>query len=422
MPPMSELPTFLPRPIQGVLVSLLLVVVGCSNAAAPGTDLCAGLITDNRPHPIRPLAKPAPGETVIDPVFGTRITRITNAAPGMVIKPLYSTVPAWNADESYLILYHTGRKGTAGHSLYDGRTYEYIRELKIYPPDLEQVYWDHKDPNIFYYIRNKRGGIKYLMRVNVATDEQEAVHEFQCQRKIYGNSHGFTSWDSNIWGLVCRGRKRKDKTMFWFSLRNDEEAPRVPYRKGSAPLPSASGELFYKAGKVLDRDFNVLRALDVGNPFEHASLGRTADGRDTYNEVSFDGRHIGSLVTHDMLTGKVRVIIGPKTGFPYPPSATHVSAIAFNHPGWVAVSSVGRHDGLKPLDMELYLANTNPGQWQVCRVAHHRSWGKSGKKSYWAEPHVVISPSGTRLLFGSDWNDSGSVDTYVVELPAYGKH
>jgi len=408
--------------VQGVLVFLLLVATGCSDAAPPtGTDLCTGLITDARPHPIKPLAKPAPGETVIDPVFGTRITRITNADPGMVIKPLYSTVPAWNADESYLILYHTGRGARAGHSLYDGRTYEYIKELRIAPPDLEQVYWDHADPHTLYYIRNRGRGAAYLMRLNVTTDEEEVVHEIPCGRKLYGNSHGFISWDSDIWGLGCRGRTRKDKVMFWFSLLTGKEGIRQSYQKGGAPLVAPSGRLFYQAGNVLDRKLNIVRALDVGNPFEHASLGRTLDGRDTYNEVSFDGRHIGSLVTHDMQSGEVRVIIGPKTGYPYPPSATHVSAIAFKNPGWVAISSVGKRRGIKPLDMELYLANTNPGQWQVCRVAHHRSWGKAGKKGYWAEPHVVISPSGTRLLFGSDWENSGSVDTYVVELPAYGR-
>jgi hypothetical protein len=37
----------------------------------------------------------------------------------------------------------------------------------------------------------------------------------------------------------------------------------------------------------------------------------------------------------------------------------------------------------------------------------------------WAEPHLGISPSGARLLFGSDWGNGLWVDTYVVELPTY---
>jgi hypothetical protein len=38
---------------------------------------------------------------------------------------------------------------------------------------------------------------------------------------------------------------------------------------------------------------------------------------------------------------------------------------------------------------------------------------------YWGEPQVTISPSGTRLIFASDWENSDTVDTYVVELPAF---
>ena len=43
---------------------------------------------------------------------------------------------AWNADESYLLLYEVGH----GHLLYDGQTYEYVRAVAISPPDREQVY------------------------------------------------------------------------------------------------------------------------------------------------------------------------------------------------------------------------------------------------------------------------------------------
>ena len=52
-------------------------------------------------------------------------------------------------------------------------------------------------------------------------------------------------------------------------------------------------------------------------------------------------------------------------------------------------------------------------------MAHHRSWGGEGSVGYWAEPHAVPSPSGSRILFGSDWGNSGTVDAFVAELPAY---
>ncbi|HBA34039.1 MAG TPA: hypothetical protein DCZ12_07900 [Gammaproteobacteria bacterium] len=96
-----------------------------------------------------------------------------------------------------------------------------------------------------------------------------------------------------------------------------------------------------------------------------------------------------------------------------------MSALALKRPGWVAVSMVGKGKGDRLLDNELLLVNANPGEEEVCRIGHHRSMGREGPRKYWAEPHVVISPTATRVLFASDWGGGESVDTYVVELPSY---
>ena len=122
------------------------------------------------------------------------------------------------------------------------------------------------------------------------------------------------------------------------------------------------------------------------------------------------------------------MVIGPSTGHGYPPSGTHLSALSYRNPGWVAISSVGESergqaDKLQKLfHQEIYLAYTDAKKPQVCRVAHHRSQGRDNKvlqTPYYAEPHVGISPSGTRLIFGSDWHGGNSVDTYIVELPVH---
>jgi hypothetical protein len=139
------------------------------------------------------------------------------------------------------------------------------------------------------------------------------------------------------------------------------------------------------------------------NLSEHAALTRNAAGDDLWAAVQFDGT-VGALVTENLRTGQVRSIIGRANGYPYPGTDTHVSGHAFKAPGWVAVSSVGWGDVL--------LANVDSGS--VCRIGKHRS--PSGE--YWSEPHANISPSGTRVAFGSDWGTS-TVDTYVIELPGY---
>jgi hypothetical protein len=384
-------------------------------------SLCDGLITDKVNHPMTPtalLAKPAKLQTVTDPEFGTTIRRISDVVtdygvPG-VIKPAYSTIPAWNADESYLILYHTDT-GSPGHHLYNGKTYAHIRQLNIDPPDLEQFYWHASDPDILFYV----DASNRLIRYHVGSSTKEVVKAFSCGGTISGGDDPmYMSWDSNVIGLRC-----SSGFVFGYRISTDSVGTTFASTSGLAPDASASGTLMFFANStsepyVYDFDMGYARTLNIANPFDHASLGRLANGNDTHNAVDFDGAQPGSLVVNDMTDASTRVVVGEATGYPYPPSGHHLSSVAFQAPGWVAVSIVGTGDGQTVLDNELLLADTNPGG-KVCRVAHHRSLGKEGPNGYWAEPHVVISPSGTRLLFGSDWGGGSSVDSYVVELPSY---
>ena len=175
----------------------------------------------------------------------------------------------------------------------------------------------------------------------------------------------------------------------------------------------------------------MVRSLTLQSPDNHASLGRLASGHDTWNGPVYDdgnddaSSNVGVLVTWDLTDGSGGAVIGPKTGWPYPPDG-HVSALAYRQPGWVFVSTfwTGTFDGTGTpptpglLELENLVADTNTGA--VCRVGRHRSWGKANTVlGYWAEAHTVPSPSGTRAVFASDWGGGSSVDSYVLELPSY---
>ncbi|MEK8030269.1 hypothetical protein AACH06_05485 [Ideonella sp. DXS29W] len=384
-------------------------------SALAADGLCDGLVQDKMAHPMTALAKPKLGKAVTDPEFGTRIRRISKAGSGHQIVPAYSTIPAWNADESLLVLYHRGNgvPHGSGHHLYDGRTYAYLRPLAIDPPDIEQFFWHATDARLMLYVDAKNR----LIQLDVTTNTKTVLKSFSCGGRVSGGGDVmYTSWDSDVIGLSCQGKG------FSYRISTGSEGARVPVSGGLSPTASASGQwLFVPMGQqaqVRDLSMGLLRTIDV-RAGEHASLGRLPDGTDTHNSVQFDGGTVGTLVVSDM-TGAAapRVVVGPKTGYPYPPTGTHVSAVALQRPGWVAVSVVGATSGKGVLDQELLLADTAAGG-KVCRVGHHRSWADHGQHDYWAEPHAVISPSGTRVLFGSDWGNGNSVDTYVVELPSY---
>jgi hypothetical protein len=403
-------------------------------------DLCPGLVTDRNNRPRQNTAKPALLGSYTDPNFGTTIRRVTDVtaqgAGATVIKPLYSAVQAWNADETYLILYRVGGSGGSQHLLFNGRTYAYIRALDIDPADLEQVYWHVSDPDILFYVT--RIGHQ-LIRYHVSTSQKEVLRTFTCNTDMTsGTDPMFMSWDSDVIGLTCGNIGHAAVQHFAYRLSTATEGTRITMSvvdQNAAPMPGPSGRLFYHNQSPPDtlnavRDFNMNSSgsLDLSSAHEHATLGMLTNGQDAYFGVQFEaaagGMGNGTLVMHNLASRTGRVIVGPATGYPYPPSGTHLSALSFHNPGWVAVSVIGSEaNGQSLLDNELLLARVSPtgATDKVCRVGHHHSCGGSGcgTQGYWSEPHVVLSPSGTRMLFGSDWRGGSTVDVYVVELPGY---
>ncbi len=408
---------------------------------AGGTNLCQGLVVDQENRPMQPLAKPGYLQTVVDPAFGTTIRRISDVEATVtgeraVIKPMYNTIQAWNADESYLILYQR----SAGHLLHDGFTYEFIRNLDIFPADLEEVFWDFNDPDILYYVepyrRSDEEPGKRLIRYSVSNDSKTSLRSFDnvCTSSGIesGNDVQMMSWDSDTIGLRCSSEPAQ---LFGYKISTDTLTPILTSGVGNnyapwyAPQPAPSGDLYVLDNAVLDTNMNVLRTLNFEGP-EHSVIGQFRDGTDGVFAVAFaegpqGGCGAGSLIAHDLTDGSCRTLVGQENGYPYPPSDTHMSALSHLNPGWIAVSGVGvanwgqtENAGQELLDNELLLVDSAPGG-DVCRVGHHRSFADGGSFGYWSEPHVVISPSGTRLLFGSDWEGGSSVDSYVIELPSY---
>lgn len=377
-----------------------------------------GLVADQCPRPMTMLAKPGYLETVTDPEFGTRITRISaeTAADGenAVVKPAYSTQQSWNADESLLLLWRRGGNGRR-YQLLDGRTYQWKREVLLATTDIEAALWDPVNPDALYYPTNTRTPpalMKYTPSTGAVT-VQRSFSDCPGSELSLGSDPGSTSWGAAVVvALMCGERK------FLYSIGLDMVLGSTSASGRLAPMASASGTMALWWGTVYDHMLRPQRALDLRSPAEHASLG-FSNGHDVYNTVAFDpgssGTGIGTLVSYDLTTGTGKVIIGPSTGWPYPPSGTHISSAAWKAPGKVAVSVVGNPSGQRVLDQELLLADVGSGE--VFRLAHHRSHAGEGPWGYWGEPHAVISPSGKRVLFASDWGGGPTVDTYVVELP-----
>jgi len=380
--------------------------------------LCTGRVTDKNSYPTVPLPKPTVGQTIIDPVFGTKITRISaplGTGANAIVKPLYSTMPAWNADETKLIIWHR-EVGYAIHSGQPPYAFDHMATFDA-PTDIEQLFWDPWNPDVIYYPSN-RNALPRLMRYNLST-KTNTLHmnlASHCPSGDWGKLLTLGSDPSGpsfmLPGIKVIGMKC-GSTLLTVNLDYLVALPRSGINTPLAIAFAPFGQVGQISGYAFDFFSNPLRWLSLPNPFEHGSVGASTKAVNVWNSVRFDGGDPASLVSTNLDTGVSKVIIGIANGWPYPPSGTHVSSITRNL-GWAAVSSVGNPNFDGPLNQEIYLGNTDTGE--VCRVGHHRSWAGEGKWGYWAEPHLVISPSGTKILFGSDWGNGPSVDVYVLDL------
>lgn len=412
--------------------------------------MCDGSVSDARQLNIPRIPRPGLYTRYKDPALGATVVRVSDSKYGEIHKPAYSTMQAWNADESLLLLYRSGNDGI-GHQVRDGHSYKVIRQLDFIPADIEEVFWSRKNPDELFFVsaaKQERGQFK---RLNPRTNESETIADFSdwcgASLPVAGNDVQMQSYDDDLFGFRCQ---QDDGRHIMFSYRISDQSVTLQYigagtmwSSNLAPMPAPGGKRFWLQGHVLDTTLvSPILNIDVHSFAEHSSVGTTTSGQDALYQVAFDPaprgcdsdifNGVGHLVEHNLETGACRNIISQQQGYPYPTSSTHVSAQAFNQPGWVAMSSVGTQEQISyfitgqkapALFSEVYLSNTDPDNPVTCRLAHHRSTGKSavngGYEPYFGEPHATISPSGTRILFGSDWYDSGAVDAFVIELPGY---
>ena len=446
---------------------LFIGVSGCTvsplsdNATPPQLDssnkavtdistFCTASILDTRKTPIPYLPKPKSGVRYIDPALGATVVKISDSNYGEIRKPAYSTMQAWNADESLLLLYKSIKDHTS-YELRDGHTYQLLRQLNLSASDIEEIFWSRKSPNILFYISSAKSDFGLFNRLDIQSGATRIMADFSpwCGNSlpVAGNDVQMQSYDDDSFAFRCT-RDKNHPIMFSYRISTDKVTLQpigkgTPWSARTAPTPTPSGQRFWYQGKTLSTDLRPLSiSPDISSHSEHSSIGTTASGHDALYQVAFNSspagcnsdpqRGVGHLVQHNLETGECRNLISEQHGYPYPTSSTHVSALSTQRPGLVAMSSIGSPSQMSylknnapapPLLSEIYLAETTERNTKVCRLAHHRSFGKNavngGYNAYFGEPHATISPSGTRIIFGSDWYDSGSVDSYVIELPDY---
>jgi len=431
---------------------------------------CFGRVQDKAPRPVQAWARPPLGVWVTDPVFGTRILRISDNGPLIAsdkaaTKGLYSSVRAENADGTLAVgwwkknvyngyvWFNTSDYSIAGKLTFGGPPTNYTR-----PTDVEHLLWDPFIPNVMYYTAyDSRSGHSntILMKLTLnwpAAPTVSLIRDFRAETIAGGADPNAGCTIGHVQDMSLDARKfitfrcgssgttegnaqpQPPRVHILYSIAEDRVYATRKNGIQTPPHVCQSGNCSYdmNAGQILDVNWNQIGFITLygkpalapgqenwyggsGDYVDHAALGSGPDGVDRYVKVGFDTPHaVGNLNSFKLNEAAPigTVIIGPDTGWPYTRSQSHVSASTPD--GWVAWSAVMKMEGQGTLDNEYGLGNIVTGE--VCRLGQNRSRGKQNTLAgYFAEPHPQISKNGKRVYFASDWGGQDA-NWYVADL------
>lgn len=382
-------------------------------ATTPPPAQFANLMTG---HDVRRPPRPAPvalHRPFKDPVFGTCITRVSDASqmPDVQrIRHYYSKANPFNVDNTRAILWASN----GGYLLYDTKTWKPIDYLHIGTSDAE-ISWHPTNPNVYYHVDMvKDADVRAMCRYDLKANSKKQLHDFSEYRTARSRLEGNMDAKGRYYAMIGT-RSEQDVDIFVYDVDNDKIVARQkvhPRIAGDWVSMSQSGKYVVAMGndrsRVYDVNLKPVVELPKGS-FGHGDLCMTADGRDllVYDGADHELDNNRNINVADLQTGKVT--IGTRIGWK---STPHVSCRNLDLPGWALISTQGPDGKYPNHDFEIFWLKLD-GSGEVRRVAHHHSSREDG--GYFAEQHAVTNRNGTMILFASNWG-AEKVNDYLVDL------
>ena len=449
------------RPLVRALPVLVASLLGTVDALAarvpppvPRFDPCEGTNRGTERVRVKAVARPPFMRLFEEPGFSIRSIRISDSRPGQVHKPPGGGAAAWNIDESLLMLHRHDADGVRRVVLLDGTTYAPLKTLE--PPGLAAgpLHWSRRDPRSLFYVTDTGPEAGRLTRFDVVEEDASVIADFAPSCRAAGFEPGAgplaaPAADDAAFGYRCAAKGGRSLAVAYDAGDDAQHVLRVgdgtDWPSDRAPAPSSDGRRFVLGGHSLDVRLGAPVPLDLADPDAPHALGTRADGGGVLFQSTAersprgcDGdvwNGVGMLIEHDLESGACRPRVSRTGDYPETPPGTELSGAAFRAPRWLVMASGGddvleRFVAGRPVSLlfsEIYLADTGArGDVEFCRIAHHRSFGADAANATYepglGRPNATSSPRATRVVFGSDWYDSGRVDAYVLELPAFTPH
>jgi len=380
----------------------------------------------------------------IDPVYGTRIYRITAATDfpdATFVRHDYSRRQAFNADNSRFIA--TASNGN--WLLYDANTFQMLPRtggngaLRGPAGDCEMI-WHPTDPKKLWYMSGN-GLIWY--EKDVETDQDTVLVDFTGRlpwsqaTTVWTKSEGTSSADGRYWAFMATTYDSVNQTntiygLFTWDRQQDKIIGTYDAANFGGAFPdhisiAPSGKYAVPSWayiptlgtRAFPLDFSS--SIQLHTQSEHSDLAIGPNGEDYYVLTDYDS---GKIRAVDIATGASFDLMAlyPASGESY---AAHISGKAYDRPGWVLIStyadaadygSTAPAPTLRPMYRKIMLVELKPGGRQL-NVAHTRTADNYG--GYWGEPQATINRDGSRIIFASNFNDGNPPDDYMIGLPSW---
>jgi len=403
------------------MIRTLLCALACLAVPAawaePDLD---GFRSDLKPVAVSVMPRPGLHKPVIEPDFGARLMRITDATQikGVErVRQYYAKRNPFNADQSLAILIASD----GINWLYDTQSWTPVKRIPVSSSDAE-LHWHPTDPRRLLALDFGSGyNLSRLFWVDVETGNKTLLADLEKSGFVSASGLMEGNPDKALSRYAVAGKTRSGG--FALAL-IDLASGKLLHRRSVEEewitdwvSVSPSGKYVVAMGKSRTRIFNdkleLLRTLPEGS-YGHGDLCMAADGREV---LVFDGADYQLNGNRNiniawLETGEMQ--IGTRIGWSATP---HVSCRNLAFPGWALVSTqgaAGRRNDYPNLDFEIFWLKLD-GSGEVRRIAHHRSSREKG--GYFAEQHAVTSQDGTRIIFASNWGED-EVDAFLLTLPA----
>lgn len=356
------------------------------------------------PGDLETFIPPAAGGSYIDPVFGTNITRLTDArnTPDStadndevldLITQEYSTMSVFNADNSRMLLQHFSY-----FALYDG-VGNYLSDLPFDISASSEPRWSPDDPALLYYLSGNK-----INSYHIQTGTTSLVREFPEYSVINSRGEADLSFDGDH--LVFFGDNAE---IFVYTLSTDSKGPVLvmpnPGDANSLYMTpdnnvlvtwDDSGSARYNGIELYDGEMNFLRQISKAGG--HMDVARDTNGDEILlwanaGEVNSDPDCENGVVKIRLADAGRTCLLALGWGM-----GLHVSAPLVGDSFYVSTHGPSPDDDWSAYQNEI-LRLSMDGQ-VIDRLLHHRSKPSDG---YYDQPKVSVSRDGSRLVYASNF-------------------